>query len=202
MRDNQGFGLSKSEANEGIRLAREALDGGRNDPSVLQFAGVAVSHLAHDNEAALAALDRALVLNGNSAQALRASGWVRLRSGDPGTATEHFTRAIRLSPLDSFTCQAFAGLGIAHMMAGDYEEAVKFARQAMSEQPRNAVAYRIVAASLALLGRIEEARAAMRALLAETPNFSMSRMQKNIPYQDAEFVERYLRGLREAGAPE
>src|SRR5262249_53973260 len=35
MRDNQGIRLSNSETDEGIRLAREALDGGRDDPSVL-----------------------------------------------------------------------------------------------------------------------------------------------------------------------
>jgi hypothetical protein len=42
----------------------------------------------------------------------------------------------------------------------------------------------------------------MRALLAVAPNFTMSQMRMNIPYRDAEFVERYLRGLREAGLPE
>jgi adenylate cyclase len=200
MRENQGIRLSKSETDEGICLAREALDGGRDDPSVLWAAGWAVSYLAHDNEAALAALDRALVLNVNSAQALRMSGWVNLFSGDPRKATEYFNRAMRLSPLDPFICSVFAGLGIAQMMAGDYDEAVKFGRQAMREQPRMAVAYRIVAASLALLGRTEEARSAMRALLAIAPDAAMSHMR--MPYQDTEFVERYLRGLSEAGLPE
>jgi adenylate cyclase len=202
MRDNQGISLSKGETDEAIRLAREALDGGRNDPSVLQFAGWVVSYLAHDNEAALAALDRALVLNVNSAQALRFSGWVRLFSGDPRTATEHFTRAIRLSPLDPLISSAFGGLGIAHMMAGDYDEAVKFGRQAVREGPRFALGHRVLAASLALLGRTEEARSAMRALLAVTPNSTMSLTRMFIPYHDAEFVERYHRGLREAGLPE
>jgi adenylate cyclase len=201
-RDEQGVILTKSETDEGIRLAREALDAGREDPSVLVFSGLTLSILAHDHEAALAALDRALVLNVNSAQALRLSGWVRLHSGDPRTATEHFSRAIRLSPLDPRIRYAFGGLGIAHMMAGDYDEAVKFGRQALHEHPRHALAHRIVAASLALLGRTEEARSAMRDLLAVTPSFTMSHMRMNIPYRDAEFVERYLRGLRQAGAPE
>jgi adenylate cyclase len=203
VRNIQGIRLSKSETDEGIRLAREALDGGWDDPSVLELAGWALSYLAHDNEAGLAALDRALALNINSALALRDSGWVRLHSGDPRTATEHFTRAIRLSPLDPHISFAFCGLGMAHVMTGDYDEAVKFGRQAAREQPRNAHAYRIVAASLALLGRTEEARSTMHALLAVTPNFTMSHMRINLlPYHDAEFVERYLRGLREAGLPE
>ena len=72
----------------------------------------------------------------------------------------------------------------------------------MREEPRNATARRILAASLALLGRTEEANAAIRALLAVAPNFTMSQMRMNIPYQDAEFVERYLRGLTEAGLPD
>jgi adenylate cyclase len=202
MRDAQGISLSKSETDEGIRLAREALDGGWDDPSVLDVAGYVLSYLAHDDEAALPALDRALVLNVNSAQAWRLSGLARLFSSDPGTATEHFTRAIRLSPLDPLITQAFCGLGIARMMTGDYEGALKFGRQAVREQPRWVPAHRIVAASLALLGRTEEARLAMRALLAVAPSFTMSQMRMNIPFQDAEFVERYLRGLREAGLPE
>ena len=75
-------------------------------------------------------------------------------------------------------------------------------RQALHEHPRHALAHRIVAASLALLGRTEEARSAMRALLAVAPNFTMSHMRLNLPYADAEFVERYLRGLKEAGLPD
>jgi tetratricopeptide (TPR) repeat protein len=130
------------------------------------------------------------------------SGWVRLHTGDPRTAAEHFTRSIRLSPLDPLVSYVFAGLGIAHMMARDYDKAVKFATKAVREEPRNATARRILAASLALLGRTEEARSTMRALLALTPDFTMSHMRMFMPYQDAEFVERYLRGIREAGGPE
>jgi adenylate cyclase len=201
VREVQGISLSKGETDEGIRLAREALDGGWDDPSVLELGGWALSELAHDNEAGLAALDRALLLNVNSAQALRLSGWVRLHSSDPRTATEHFSRSIRLSPLDPHITYAFCGLGMAHVMSGDYDEAVKFGRQAAREQPRNALAHRIIAASLALLGRTEEARTAMRALLAIAPNLTMARAALHT-YDDAEFVERYRRGLREAGLPE
>jgi TolB-like protein/Flp pilus assembly protein TadD len=202
MRDDQGISLTKSETDEGIRLAREALDAGRDDPSVLELAGWAFAYLTLDLEAGFAALDRALVLNSNSFQALTLSGWLRLCSGDPRTATEHFTRAIRLSPLDPGISQNFARLGVAQMMTGNYEEAVKFGRQAIRELPRNVVAHRVVAASLALLGRADEAAGAMRALLAVAPNFTMSQMRGFVPYRDAEFVERYLRGLREAGLPE
>jgi adenylate cyclase len=88
------------------------------------------------------------------------------------------------------------------MMAGDYDEALRFGRQALQEMPRNATAHRVIAASLALLGRLEEARKAVAALLVVSPNFTMSLMRNVTPYRDGEFVERYHRGLREAGVPE
>jgi adenylate cyclase len=99
-RDNQNFMADDNEADEAVRFAREALEAGRDDPGALQFAGFALSYLAKDYEAALAALDRALTLNANSAQAYNSSGWVRSFSGDWRTAIEHLTRALRLSPLD------------------------------------------------------------------------------------------------------
>ncbi|HEV2551137.1 MAG TPA: adenylate/guanylate cyclase domain-containing protein [Stellaceae bacterium] len=201
-RDNQGIIVGKSEADECIRLAIEALDAGRDDPRALELAGFSLSYLAHDVDAGLAALDRALALNVNSAQGWRLSGWVRLHSADPRTAVEHFTRAMRLSPLDSGIGYVHAGLATAHMMAGDYDKAVKFGTQALREEPRNTQAHRIVAASLALLGRPEEARSAMRALLAVAPNSTMSHMRMFIPYHDTAFVELYFRGLQEAGMPD
>ncbi|SDR63359.1 Tetratricopeptide repeat-containing protein [Rhizobiales bacterium GAS113] len=202
-RDNQ-FGIiqSQDQIDEGIRLAREALDAGRDDPRALLHAGLALVYLAQDWEAAITALDRALSLNSNSARVWDMSGWIRLFAGDSRTAAEHFTQAIQLSPRDHHTTYAVTGLGFANMMAGDYDEALKLGRQAQQEVSRNAVAHRLVAASLALLGRTEEARRAMSALLALVPNSTMAGMRRYLPYRDTEFVERYHRALREAGMPE
>jgi adenylate cyclase len=202
-RDDQSYTeASQAEIDESIRLAREALDAGRDDPRVLALAGGVLAHQAQDWDTAVTALDRALSLNGNSAEVWRNSGWVRLFAGDPRTGAKHLRHAIHLSPRDPDINRALAGLGVANMMAGDYEEALKFGRQALQEMPRSAVAHRVVAASLALLGRTEEARNAIRALLAVAPNSTTSLARKNMPYRDAEFVERYHRGLREAGLPE
>jgi len=112
------------------------------------------------------------------------------------------SRAMQLSPRDPNIGRALAGLAAANMMLGEYDAALKFGRQALQEIPRNVVAHRVVAASLALLGRPGEARNAMRALLAIAPDATMSQLRKITPYRDAEFVERYHRALREAGMPE
>jgi adenylate cyclase len=136
-RDNQGYTeINQTESDESIRLAREALDAGRDDPRVLLLAGMVLASLAHDWETAITALDRALSLNSNSVQVWMTSGWVRVLAGDPRTAAEHFSHAIRLSPRAPDITRALAGLGIANMMAGDYDEALKFGRRALQEMPR------------------------------------------------------------------
>jgi Flp pilus assembly protein TadD len=202
-RDDQGYTeVSQAEIDESILLAREALDAGRDDPRVLALAGTVLAHQAQDWVTAVTALDRALSLNDNSAEVWRISGWVRLFAGDADTGAKQLRHAMHLSPRDPDIIRALTGLGIANMMAGDYEEALKFGRQALQEMPRDPVAHRVVTASLALLGRMEEARKAMRALLAVAPKSGVTHSRKFMPYRDAEFVERYLRGLREAGLPE
>jgi adenylate cyclase len=62
--------------------------------------------------------------------------------------------------------------------------------------------HRHVAASLALLGRTEEARDAVRGLLVIEPGSTLSSWSRHIPYRDLNFVERFVHGLREAGLPE
>jgi adenylate cyclase len=130
------------------------------------------------------------------------SGWVRVFSGDWRTAIEHFTRAIRLSPLDRSLGNTLDGLAVAHMMAGDYEEALRYGMRSLREMPRDLSAHRHVAATLALLGRTEEARAATHAMLSISPSSTISYMRKFIPFRDAEFVERYLGAMKQAGLPE
>ena len=83
-----------------------------------------------------------------------------------------------------------------------YGQAEAAYRQALAQSPEDGDIHLQLGHLLKLLGRTEEARKAMRALLAVAPDSTMSHMRKHIPYRDAEFVERYLRGLREAGLPE
>ncbi len=88
------------EAIEAETLARVALAESPDDPSALRLAGLTVAFLAYDRDAGRAALDRALTLNGNSAQILSASGWIHNYLGHFDIARDHFGRAMRLSPLD------------------------------------------------------------------------------------------------------
>ena len=109
---------------EGVRLGQLAADIGQNDSEALWMAGHALSQLAGEFERGVALIERSLVLNPNSANAWVSSCNVRSYIGDARTAIEHFARAERLNPIDSMHHVRWNILALAHLSAGDIEEAV------------------------------------------------------------------------------
>ena len=186
---------------EGLAFARKAVELGANDPVALWMGGWSLVHLARDFDSALAAIDRALQLDANSAQAWNASGWVRWNCGDGRTAIEHFERAKRLSPLDPQAPIFSTGIAWANFIEGRYEEAAKGA-DVMVRERHHPTALRCKVASLGLLGRADEAREAVRELLATQPFATVSKLKTLMPMRRPEDMARYLDGLRKAGVPE
>jgi hypothetical protein len=54
-------------------------------------------------------------------------------------------------------------------------------------------------ASLAQLGRLDEARDVLTALQREHPELSIAWIKASVPYQTSELMERFLDGMRKAG---
>lgn len=190
------------DAAEGARLARMALDRvapERADPTILMMVGHTLAFLAQDYDAALGLLDRALELNPNSAPAYERSGWVRCYVGQPEVAAAHFRKAKRQSPLDSTTFRFNSGLGLALCMSGAHEEAVGWLRRALAEEPAWTSSHRVLAASLAHLGRQGEAEAAARTLLDLEPSYTIGRAL--LLYRPSPGRDRFVEGLRRAGVP-
>lgn len=200
---NPGTAHSGEEARaEGLAFARNAIELGANDPVALWMAGWALVHLARDFDSALAAIDRSLSLDANSAQAWNASGWVRWNCGDGATAIEHLERASRLSPLDPQAPIFSIGIAWANFIEGHYDEAAKRADLAVRARTRNITAMRCKVAALGLSGRVDEAREAVSELLAAQPDATVSKLKSLMPMRRPEDLARYLDGLRKAGMPE
>jgi TolB-like protein/Tfp pilus assembly protein PilF len=189
------------EAAKGARLARRAVELGKADPVALTRGGHALSHFG-DLETAIASVDRALVLNPNSAAAWYLSGFERVFRGEPDDALPRFARAMRLSPLDPEMVRVLMGTAIAHLFAGRFDEASSWAEKALGESPGFVVAGGILAASHALAGRMEEARLAMQQLRRANPALRVSSSKNWFPLRRAEDVELLADGLRRAGLPD
>jgi TolB-like protein len=200
IRVSQGW-AEAGEAEEGLRCARALLEGGGTDnPSALAWAGYAVTYLGRAYEAGLAAADRALRLAPNSATVLFLAGWNSLYVGDWRTAVARLERALRLSPVDPLTFKFQTALSGAYFVGAHYEEAAENARSALHGSPVYLTAHRLLAASLALLGRTQEAEAAMQALRAIGPDETLAKLAATTALR-GEARERLLDGLRRAGMP-
>jgi adenylate cyclase len=192
--------LSAVEVADAVRLARQAIEAGKDDPDTLWMACLTLSALAGEHDTAAAGIDRALMLNPNSAHAWQASGYVSCFRNLPSLAIDAFRRAARLSPLDPFGWSFTGGIAFAHLASGRYEEAIEWADRPLREQPRYSTLYRAKVVSYAHLGRIPEAREALARLLELQPGLTIAKL--TLPNLAPELATIHVEGLRKAGMPE
>jgi adenylate cyclase len=185
------------------RLARRAVELGKDDAVAVAAGGWALAYVVRDLDLGAALIDRALVLNSNLAEAWSKGGWVKLWLGEPQAAIERFAHAMRLNPLDPWVAGIRDGTAHAYFFLGRYEEAASWAAMALQYNPDHQPALRIGAASNAMAGQLEQAQKAVVRLHQVYPTLRVSDL-KNVlgPYRRAEDPARYEEGLRKAGLPE
>ena len=189
------------ETAETARLARRAAEVGKDDAVALCLGGFGLAYVVGDFAGGGAMIDRALVLNPNLAVAWSWSGHVRTFRGEPDVAISHQDRAMRLSPLDPHMFSMQLGTAFAHFFAGRYDEASSWAQRSLREQADHFPALRILAASSALAGRLEDAHAAIVRHLQLDPAFRISDLEDRSPFRGQELAK-LADGLRKAGLPE
>jgi TolB-like protein len=190
------------ERAETARLAWRAVELGKDDALALSCAGSVLANVVHDVEAGAALIDRALVLNSNLAYAWHQSGWARVWLGEPELAIDHAARAMRLSPRDPRLFVMHGTTALAHFVAGRYDAAVSWGERVLRAQRDYWPATRYLAASLALGGRVAEARAAIEKMRQLDPDLRISDLQDRLPFRRPDDLARYSEGLRIAGLPE
>src|SRR5258708_4102606 len=147
-------------------------------------------------------MDRALQLNPNSANILMLSGHLRGWVADADRAIDHILRSIRLSPVDPQLGYHYGGLSVAHVIKGEYEKALEYARRSAREMPRYVSAWILTAVAAAHGGHQAEANAAVKQILALSPTLTIALRSSISAYRDKWVVERMAQGLRLAGLPE
>jgi TolB-like protein len=192
----------EEETAEGVRLAIRAIELGRDDAVAITRGGHALAHLAGDMDGGIALLDRALVLNPNLAAAWFLGGFLRVWHGEPDGAIGHFSRAMRLSPLDPEMYRMQAGMAVANLFAGRFDEATGWAQKSLRYLPSFVMAVAILAASHALAGREKEARRVMEQLRELDPALRVADLAGWLSIQRKEDIATLAEGLRRAGLPE
>jgi tetratricopeptide (TPR) repeat protein len=160
------------------------------------------SSFAGQEEQALAAADIAVQLNPSFADGCAWRGIFLVRAGRADDAISSIEKAMRLSPQDPLMWGFLHTMALAQFGAERYEEAVEWARRSLQRKPDSPLASRILAASYAQLGRIDEARSAAEEVSRLTPEFSLSVASLIFASADASLRERLVEGLRKAGIKE
>ncbi|WP_407151624.1 adenylate/guanylate cyclase domain-containing protein [Bradyrhizobium sp. ORS 86] len=190
------------ESAETTKLARRAVELGRDDAAVLSRAGYALARVAFEPEEGADLIERALALNPHLSSAWQFGGLLKAFRGEPETAVEHLAHAMRLSPLDPSLYSMQTATALAHFVAGRYDESVLWAEKASREDPNFLPAIRIIATSAGNSGQLERARKAAKRMLEIDPTFRVSKLSDHVPMRRPEDLARYAEGLRRAGLPE
>ena len=177
--------------------ARRAAELDDSDP----WAHTALGYLAftdRQTDKAVRHFQTALDLNPNFAAAYGYVGFALAFEGRSDEALSRFEQAIRMSSRDPLNGFFLTGCSIAHYLAGRYDEAVKWAREALQLRPGFSGGHRILCASLAQAGQMEEAKSAMTTLRQLQPTLSVAWIKQSVPYTPGPMA-RFLDGLRKAG---
>ena len=193
---------SGPEVDEGIEMARQAIGVARDDPHVLTTAGFTLAFLAGENDAALSAIDRAIVLNPNFALAFGLRALVLVFLNRPDEAILAAQQAMRLSPRDPLTFLFVQAHAFAHLAAGRYEAGLPWADQALRENG-GLPALRFKLSLCGHLGRLDEAKECLRRLRELHPEPTVASVMRDVSRGvNPEIVARMAEGLRKAGVPE
>jgi tetratricopeptide (TPR) repeat protein len=151
--------------------------------------------------------EHALTLDRNLAGAHAIIGAAKVFLGRGSETEPHINEAFRLSPRDTLAHRWMAMVGLAKVQLGADAEAVVWMRRGLDANRNISVAHFDLAAALARLGKLDEARAYVNAGLALDPRFTIRRY-RDVTYANSDNPtyragrERLIEGMRMAGVPE
>jgi TolB-like protein len=149
--------------------------------------------------------EQALELDRNLADAHAWLGFVKVFIGRGAESEAHIQQAFRLSPRDIKAFHWMHKLGVVKLILGEDTEAVEWLRRSLEANRNFPIAHFQFAAALALVGLVEEARAAALAGFALDPGFTVRRTKGLSLSSDPIFragSKRIREGMLMAGIPE
>jgi TolB-like protein/class 3 adenylate cyclase len=152
--------------------------------------------------------EQAVGLDRNLAAAHGLIGYAKYISGRGAETEAHIQEAFRLSPRDTHAHRWLVWIGYAKAQLNADAEAAVWMRRGLDVNGNYSIAHFFLAAALARLGELDQARAAAQAGLALDPSFTVRRFidaTNARGLSDPTFLagrERDIEGMRIAGVPE
>ncbi|OHV84465.1 winged helix-turn-helix domain-containing tetratricopeptide repeat protein [Rhizobium sp. LCM 4573] len=189
-------GPTETDRGVALELARKAV---AIDPNSAGSRWILAYLLAYERSFAEAdaEFEKAIALDPNEADTFAALSDIAILAGRIEEGQEHIAKAFRLNPFPA--SWYYLALGQAQYAAGRYEAAVETLR---SDETYRTSSRRFLAASLAQLGRLDEAHAEAELFLVGNPHFTIGHWAATEPFRDAATLQHFVDGFRKAGLPE
>jgi adenylate cyclase len=187
------------------RIVNRALAINPDDALAIYFQGYVLKRLRKNLNQALVAFERAIAIDPNLAVAHNYVGQIKVFLGRANEAAEHTLKAIQLSPRDPQLAEWYYQLAITYIHQQRNDEAVEWARRGVQVNPNLRYPYRVLAAALALSGRIDEARMVAAEMLRRYPKETIGTFLRREPWTDPVYragQDREITGMRLAGIPD
>jgi adenylate cyclase len=152
------------------------------------------------HERGIAEAKAALALNPSSAAVHAWLGMALNYAGKHEEAIKYIKKRLRYNPTP--LPDVLAILCVACRDSGRYEEGISAAKKAVHLEPDQFVGHSCLASCYALLGKDVEAKAESAEVLRIVPNYSLSHLNKILPYKDPAHTKLVIESLRKAGLPE
>lgn len=191
--------------NDSVQLVdwvERALANAAGNAWVLAVCGQALIHHVKDYERGMAATKEAVRTNPNNMWVLTNAGVNCLHCGTIEDSLALSKQAVQLCPGDVANHWALTAIAHAHMVLGDFEEALSWAHRSLAANSNFGPTHWILIAANALLGRSEVAQGLLKAFLVLEPGATVLGIWDGQPRKDPERTRAILDGLRLAGLPE
>jgi adenylate cyclase len=180
------------------RLARKAVELDPNLPIAHAHFGMVLTFQGR-HEQSVAEFEKAMALNPNFTD--WRFGIALNRAGEPARAAQVIETHMRHDPF--YAPSAPGVLGLARYLLREYAQALPPLRDCVSRAPDVREGHVWLAANLAQLGRLDEARAEAAEVLRIDPKFTIDGTSRRLfLYKRSEDAEHIFDGLRKAGLPE
>ena len=186
---------------------KKALSAAPDHPLAHMLSGFVDIYIAARVAEGIDKCKQSLALDRNLAEANAYIGLGKTIDGRAEETESYIAEALRLSPRDTKAFLWFVIAGVAKRHLGNWEEASAWIRRSIEANRNFSQSHFDLAGVSTQLGRLDDARSAVKSGLALDPNYSIARAralwaaESSNPTYLAQ-TERILEGLREAGVPE
>ncbi|HEV7373076.1 hypothetical protein, partial [Arenibaculum sp.] len=166
----QGWADREAETDRAFEAAGQSMMADDRDPAAHWAMGRALWLRGRHDQSCIE-LEQAIDLSPNFAMGHYTLAFVHSQAGDPRTAISASDQSCRLSPYDPLLFGMFGARAMALVRLGRFDEAAEWAVKAAARPNAHAHILAIAALSLALAGRLDDARAYMATIHKTLPRY-------------------------------